>query len=151
MHRFRRERQILAGLEHPNIARLFDGGTTDDGIPYFVMEFVDGRWITHYAAEHKLSVEGRIRLFLPVCSAVAYAHRHFIVHRDLKPANILIDGGGVPKLLDFGVSKLLHSELAETTEGAMLTPDYASPEQIRAIRSRLPRMFTRWARCSTNC
>ncbi len=130
LRRFRRERQILAGLEHPNIARMFDGGTQADGISYFVMEYVDGLWITLYAAEHKLSVEQRIRLFMPVCRAVAYAHRHFIVHRDLKPANILIDGGGVPKLLDFGVSKLLHSEQSEWMEGEMMTPDYASPEQI---------------------
>ncbi len=130
LHRFRRERQILAGLEHPNIARMLDGGTNEDGTPYFVMQFVDGPWITRYAAEHKLTVEQRVRLFMPVCAAVAYAHRNFIVHRDLKPANILIDGDGVPKLLDFGVSKLLHSDHPETAECDMLTPDYASPEQI---------------------
>lgn len=133
LHRFRRERQILARLEHPNITRMFDGGTTDDGIPYFVMEYVEGVWITRYAAEHKLSVEERVRLCLPVCAAVAYAHRNFIVHRDLKPGNILIDANGVPKLLDFGVSKLLHSdqpEAIDTQGAAMMTPDYASPEQI---------------------
>lgn len=130
LHRFRRERQILAGLEHPNIARMFDGGTGEGGNPYFVMEYVDGLSITRYATEHKLTVEERVRLCLPVCSAVAYAHRHFIVHRDLKPGNILIDGGGVPKLLDFGVSKLLQSDHTEAREQDMLTPDYASPEQI---------------------
>jgi serine/threonine protein kinase len=131
--RFRRERQILARLQHPNIARLLDAGTTEDQVPYLVMEYVKGSWITHYAAEHHLSVEDRLRLFLPVCSAVAYAHRAFIVHRDLKPANILIDGAGSPKLLDFGISKLLLSEQpdpAETQGAGMMTPDYASPEQI---------------------
>jgi len=130
--RFRRERQILASLQHPNIARLLDAGTTPDQVPYLVMEYVKGAWITDYAAEHQLSVEDRLRLFLPVCSAVTHAHRAFIVHRDLKPANILIDGAGSPKLLDFGISKLLVSgqpDPAETQAG-MMTPDYASPEQI---------------------
>jgi tetratricopeptide (TPR) repeat protein len=131
--RFRRERQILARLDHPNITRLFDGGTTEEGIPYLVMEYVEGPWITRYAAEHRLSIEDRIRLCLPVCSAVEYAHRNFIVHRDLKPGNILIDRLGVPKLLDFGISKLLQAEALETmnTQGVgLLTPEYASPEQI---------------------
>jgi serine/threonine protein kinase len=133
LHRFRRERQILARLDHPNITRMFDGGTTDEGIPYFVMEYVAGPRITNYAAEHNLSVKERIRLCLPVCAAVAYAHRNFVVHRDLKPGNILIDASGAPKLLDFGVSKLLHSEQPEpgdTEAAALMTPDYASPEQI---------------------
>jgi len=134
LDRFRRERQILARLDHPNITRLFDGGATEDGIPYLVMEYIEGAWITRYAAEHGLSMEDRIRLCLPVCAAVEYAHRNFIVHRDLKPANILIDRNGVPKLLDFGISKLLQAdpEEAATTQGArLLTPEYASPEQIR--------------------
>jgi serine/threonine protein kinase len=133
LRRFRRERQILASLQHPNIARLLDSGTTADQVPYLVMEYVKGVWITRYAAEHNLSVEDRLRLFLPVCSAVIYAHRAFIVHRDLKPANILVDGAGAPKLLDFGISKLLTSqqpESAETQGARMMTPDYASPEQI---------------------
>lgn len=133
LRRFRRERQILAHLQHPNIARLLDGGTTDDGIPYFVMEYVDGSWITIYCNRHKLSIDARLRLFLPVCAAVEYAHRNFIVHRDLKPGNILVDSSGVPKLLDFGVSKLLraeHRDDAETQGVGMMTPDYASPEQI---------------------
>jgi serine/threonine protein kinase len=133
LRRFRRERQILARLEHPNITRMFDGGTTDDGIPYLVMEYIDGLWITRYAAKHKLGVEERLRLCLPVCAAVAYANRNFIVHRDLKPGNILIDANGVPKLLDFGISKLLHADQPEplnTQAAAMMTPDYASPEQI---------------------
>jgi serine/threonine protein kinase/tetratricopeptide (TPR) repeat protein len=133
LRRFRRERQILARLQHPNIARLFDGGTTEDDIPYLVMEYVDGVWINQYAAKHHLNVEARLRLFLQVCDAVEYAHRNFIVHRDLKPGNILIDATGVPKLLDFGISKLLHAEqrdAAETQGVGMMTPDYASPEQI---------------------
>jgi hypothetical protein len=130
--RFRHERQILANMQHPNIARLLDAGTTNDQLPYLVMEYVKGSWITNYAEEHKLSVEQRLRLFLPVCSAVAYAHRAFIVHRDLKPANILIDAAGSPKLLDFGISKLLIAGQADPaeTQAGMMTPDYASPEQI---------------------
>jgi hypothetical protein len=133
LRRFRRERQILARLHHPNIALLLDGGTTENKIPYLVMEYVQGSRITKYAAEFHLSLEDRIRLFLPVCSAVEYAHRAFIVHRDLKPSNILVDSTGTPKLLDFGISKLLHSEPrdpADTQDVAMATPDYASPEQI---------------------
>jgi tetratricopeptide (TPR) repeat protein/tRNA A-37 threonylcarbamoyl transferase component Bud32 len=133
LRRFRRERQILARLEHPNISRMFDGGATEEGIPYLVMEYIDGAWITAYALERNLSLADRIRLCLPVCDAVEYAHRNFIVHRDLKPGNILIDRSGTPKLLDFGISKLLHGgrELMHTEEGAgPMTPDYASPEQI---------------------
>ena len=133
LSRFRRERQILARLEHPNITHLLDGGATEEGIPYLVMEYVEGAWITRYAADHGLSTEDRIRLCLPICSAVDYAHRNFIVHRDLKPANILIDRNGVPKLLDFGISKLLQAdplELLNTQGFALLTPEYASPEQI---------------------
>jgi tetratricopeptide (TPR) repeat protein len=133
LRRFRRERQILAWLQHPNIARLLDGGTTEDGTPYLVMEFVQGSWITRHAAEHRLTVDQKLRLFLSVCDAVAHAHRNFIVHRDLKPGNILIDQGGAPKLLDFGISKFLYSEQADATitqDGSMMTPDYASPEQI---------------------
>ena len=132
LRRFRRERQILARLEHPNIARLLDGGTTADRIPYLVMEYVKGSAINRYAEEHRLGVEQRVRLFLPVCAAVEYAHRAFIVHRDLKPSNILIDGMGRPKLLDFGISKLLHTEPdpADTQGVAMITPAYTSPEQI---------------------
>ena len=133
LRRFRRERQILARLDHPNITKMFDGGTTEDGIPYLVMEFIDGLWITKYAEKHGLSTEQRVGLLLPVCSALAYAHRNFIVHRDMKPGNILIDATGIPKLLDFGISKLLltdRPELPNTQGGAMMTPDYASPEQI---------------------
>jgi tetratricopeptide (TPR) repeat protein len=132
LRRFRRERQILARLEHPNITRLLDGGTTEDGIPWFVMEYIEGSWITRYAAERSLSLEDRIRLILPVCDAVHFAHRNFVVHRDLKPGNILIDSKGVPKLLDFGISTLLVADRSQAanTEAGMMTPDYACPEQI---------------------
>ncbi len=130
--RFRRERQTLARLQHPNISRLLDGGTTDEGLPYIVMEYIDGPWITTYAAEQRLGVEARLRLFLEVCSAVDYAHRNFIVHRDLKPGNVLVDPAGVPKLLDFGICKLLVEPVAgDETVAPPLTPNYASPEQIR--------------------
>jgi eukaryotic-like serine/threonine-protein kinase len=131
--RFRRERQTLARLEHPNISRLLDGGTADHGLPYIVMEYIDGPWITTYAAQHKLGVEARLRLFLAVCSAVDYAHRNFIVHRDLKPGNILVDPAGVPKLLDFGICKLLVESVTAVSDTVAppLTPSYASPEQIR--------------------
>lgn len=131
--RFRRERQTLARLEHPNISRLLDGGTTEDGLPYIVMEYIDGLRLTDYADTHALTIEARLRMFLDVCGAVDYAHRNFIVHRDLKPGNILVDAQGVPKLLDFGVCKLLRTESIaddDTVEG-MLTPRYASPEQLR--------------------
>jgi eukaryotic-like serine/threonine-protein kinase len=130
--RFRRERQTLARLQHPNISRLLDGGTTDDGLPYIVMEYIDGPWITTYVGQHKLGLEARLRLFLEVCSAVDCAHRNFVVHRDLKPGNILVDAGGVPKLLDFGICKLLVETVsAHDTVAAPFTPSYASPEQIR--------------------
>jgi tetratricopeptide (TPR) repeat protein len=130
--RFRRERQTLARLQHPNISRLLDGGTTDDGLPYIVMDYIDGPWITAYAAHQKLSVEAVVRLFQAVCSAVDYAHRSFIVHRDLKPGNILVDGAGIPKLVDFGICKLLvESVTGDDTVGPPMTPNYASPEQIR--------------------
>lgn len=133
--RFKRERQTLAKLTHPNIARLLDGGTTEDDTPYIVMEFIEGSWITDYCQGKQLSVPERLRLFLQVCSAVDYAHRNFVVHRDIKPGNILVDQTGVPKLLDFGICKLIHANPMEAertlTEGiGLLTPDYASPEQV---------------------
>lgn len=136
LHRFRRERQILAHLRHPHIAHLLDGGTTEDGLPYIVMEYIEGSRITDYCESRHLSVEGRLRLFLDVCSAVEYAHRHFVVHRDLKPGNILVDESGAAKLLDFGICKLLYTDSLAgertLTDGMrLLTPDYASPEQIR--------------------
>jgi eukaryotic-like serine/threonine-protein kinase len=130
--RFRHERQILARLDHPHIGRLLDGGVTDDGLPYFVMEFIEGVPLTDYCAG-KLLPE-RLRLFREVCAAVQYAHQNLIVHRDLKPANILVTDDGVPKLLDFGLAKLLYpGQLPEQTFTMVriLTPDYASPEQVR--------------------
>src|SRR5579862_7409078 len=133
--RFKNERQVLASLDHPNIARLLDGGTTEDGIPYFVMELIDGRPIHRYCDEHGLSVTQRVELFLQVCSAVQYAHQRLIIHRDLKPNNILVTADGVPKLLDFGIAKILDPRAAvmESTVSMfrLLTPAYASPEQIK--------------------
>ncbi|MEM8995032.1 MAG: serine/threonine-protein kinase [Acidobacteriota bacterium] len=145
--RLRRERQILAGLEHPNIARILDGGTTDDGVVYLVMERVDGEPISHYCRDRGLSVDERLRLFHTVCGAVHHAHRSLVLHRDLKPSNILVTDAGVPKLLDFGIAKGLPGDEpagagaapssvedrpgAETRPGArLLTPEYASPEQV---------------------
>ncbi len=135
--RFRHERQILASLDHPNIARLFEGGTTEDGRPYFVMEYIDGEPISSYATRHALGVRERLGLFTQVCAAVQYAHQHLVVHRDLKPGNILVTSGGTPKLLDFGIAKLLTNGASRDTEaltqvmGCLMTPDYASPEQVR--------------------
>jgi serine/threonine-protein kinase len=137
IRRFRTERQILAALEHPNIARLLDGGTTEHGLPYFVMEYVEGRPIDVYCQEDRLALRQRLELFLTVCSAVELAHRNLVVHRDLKPGNILVTADGMPKLLDFGIAKLLNPELSSVALGATavglqpMTPDYASPEQVR--------------------
>jgi serine/threonine-protein kinase len=131
--RFRQERQILATLDHPNITRLLDGGLTTEGDPYLVMEYVEGYPLNAYCDRLRLSIPRRLALFSQVCSAVGYAHRNLIVHRDLKPANILVTAEGIPKLLDFGTAKLLKEASADTTaELAMLTPRYASPEQLRA-------------------
>jgi serine/threonine-protein kinase len=136
--RFRTERQILARLQHPNIARLQDGGTTSDGTPYLVMEFVDGEPIDAYCDRLELGIVPRLRLFRTVCAAVHAAHQHLIVHRDLKPSNILVNHDGVPKLLDFGIAKLLdpadsglHTVAFTQADFRVLTPDHASPEQIR--------------------
>lgn len=134
--RFRRERQTLARLQHPNIAHLLDGGTTESGLPYIVMEYIDGPRITKFAKENHLNIPERVRLYLEVCSAVDYAHRNFIIHRDLKPGNILVDPLGAPKLLDFGICKLLTTEQpVSQPDGESgfvpMTPNYASPEQIR--------------------
>jgi serine/threonine protein kinase/tetratricopeptide (TPR) repeat protein len=160
--RFRHERQILANLDHPYIARLVDGGTTPDGRPFFVLEFVEGQMIDEYCDERVLNVEARLELFLRVCEAVSYAHRSLVIHRDLKPGNILVTAEGIPKLLDFGMAKLLNPGLGSLTETVnldpsavradvadlssdahtafvdtmqsgvrILTPAYASPEQVR--------------------
>ena len=126
---FLRERQVLASLSHPNIARLFDGGVTDAGIPYLVMEYVDGRTITQHSDERKLDVAARLELFQTVCHAVDAAHRALIVHRDIKPSNVLVSSDGAVKLLDFGIAKLLEDNVESGTVG-VFTPDYAAPEQI---------------------
>lgn len=138
IRRFRREREVLAALNHPNIARLFDGGTTDDGLPYFVMEYVeDAKPVTIFCEECGLNIEKRLRLFLKICSAVSYIHKNQIVHRDIKPSNILVSKDGEPKLLDFGIAKILSGEesadlLTKTAADMRLfTAEYASPEQVR--------------------
>ncbi len=149
MRRFHRERQILARLEHPNISRLLDGGATGDGRPYFAMELVAGTPIDRYCAEQRLRVRQRLELLLPVCDALQFAHRNLVIHRDLKPSNILVTADGVPKLLDFGIAKLLERPfegdggevLAPESDGSFgaatelgqqpMTPHYASPEQLR--------------------
>ncbi len=137
LSRFKRERQILAHLNHPNIARLFDGGVSSEGLPYLVMEYVEGLPIHEYCSKNKLHLTAILELFRTVCSAVEYAHQRFVIHRDLKPANILVTSGGVAKLLDFGIARLLDPEL-EDHENAqtraserLMTPEYASPEQVR--------------------
>jgi eukaryotic-like serine/threonine-protein kinase len=136
LRHFRNERQILANFDHPNIGRLFDGGTTDDGLRYFVMEYIDGVPINYYCDAHNLSVDRRLRLFLQVCAAVSYAHRHTVIHRDIKPSNILVTRDGSPKLLDFGIAKILQSgdgdePLMTATGVRPMTLEYASPEQVR--------------------
>lgn len=139
LRRFGRERQVLAALDHPNIAKLLDGGATEDGLPYFVMEYVEGEAITLYCDGHGLSIKERLKLFRQVCAAVQYAHQNLIVHRDIKPSNILVTAEGTPKLLDFGIAKLLDPALQERTidqTGALvrlMTPEYASPEQARGL------------------
>jgi eukaryotic-like serine/threonine-protein kinase len=133
LRRFRIERQILANLEHPNITRLLDAGTTNDGLPYFVMEFVEGTAITHFVQHQNVDLRSRLKLFLKVCSAVALAHRNQIIHRDIKPTNVLVKRDGEPKLLDFGIAKSLeiNTKDDDITVAAerRLTPLYASPEQ----------------------
>lgn len=135
VRRFYRERQILGSLNHPNIARLLDGGTTEDGLPYLVMEYIDGLQLVKYCDANNSTLDEKIRLFQEICSAVSYAHKHLFVHRDLKPSNILVSDDGTLKLLDFGIAKILGDEAGETrlTQPAnrMLTPEYASPEQVR--------------------
>jgi eukaryotic-like serine/threonine-protein kinase len=137
LRRFRNERQILAALDHPNIARLLDGGTSEDGLPYLVMEYIEGTPLDEYCDQRQLTIAERLQLFRQVCAAVHYAHQHLVIHRDLKPSNILVTADGTPKLLDFGIAKLLTPELAaetlDQTQGGLrlMTPAYASPEQVR--------------------
>jgi eukaryotic-like serine/threonine-protein kinase len=136
VHRFLSERQILARLEHPNIARLYDGGSTPDGRPYLVMELVEGLPVDEYCDRHQLPVDQRLDLFRRICSAVQYAHQNLLVHRDLKPGNILVTEAGEPKLLDFGIAKRLEPGSATKpdltrTGSRLMTPSYASPEQVR--------------------
>jgi tetratricopeptide (TPR) repeat protein len=136
LRRFRNERQILASFDHPNIARLLDGDTTEDGRPYFVMEYVEGLPIDDYCGRQALPVTERLELFRQVCAAVSYAHRRAVIHRDLKPSNILVGADGAPKLLDFGIARLVQPGSSPETAATMLeqrvmTPEYASPEQAR--------------------
>ncbi len=138
LQRFRAERQILASLNHPNIAKLLDGGTTDDGLPYFVMEYIEGEHLTDYCRERDLPLRKRIELFRTVCSAVQFAHRNLVVHRDIKPSNLMVTGDGTVKLLDFGLAKVLDPQKSgesfyQTVAGiGIFTPEYASPEQVRS-------------------
>jgi serine/threonine-protein kinase len=139
VQRFRHERQILASLEHPCIARFLEGGSTEDGLPYLVMEYIDGEPITSFCSRRNLPLSERLQLFRMVCGAVQHAHKNLVIHRDLKPSNILVTPDGVPKLLDFGIAKLLNPELVEeyptightVTSIRLMTPEYASPEQVR--------------------
>lgn len=135
--RFLSERQILASLDHPNIAKLLDGGTTEDGSPYIVMDYIEGLPINEYCDNNKLSTVDRLKLFRQICAAVHYAHQNLVIHRDIKPGNIIVTADGIPRLLDFGIAKLLNPELSgqtlDMTAGPMgpMTPEYASPEQVR--------------------
>jgi serine/threonine protein kinase len=137
LRRFRNERQILANFDHPNIARLFDGGTTESGLPYFVMEYVEGEAIDKYCNAHQLDITQRLNLFQQVCSAVSYAHRNLVIHRDIKPSNILVTSDGIPKLLDFGIAKILQPDASSdlTVTGLrFMTPEFASPEQAQGLQ-----------------
>jgi non-specific serine/threonine protein kinase/serine/threonine-protein kinase len=136
LHRFRAERQILATLDHTNIARMLDGGTTREGLPYFVMEYIEGLPIDRYSDERKLSINQRLTLFLQVCAAVQHSHQHLVVHRDIKPSNIIVTSDGATKLLDFGIAKIVTPDtgVAETMSArGWMTPEYSSPEQLRGL------------------
>src|SRR5262245_7437671 len=140
LRRFRDERHILASLDHPNVARLLDAGTTGNGRPFFVMEYIDGRPIVRYCDDERLTIDRRLDLFLKVCAAVSSAHQHLVVHRDIKPSNILVTADGSPKLLDFGIAKVMHAPGAAETQLTValmrpMTPEYASPEQLEGLAS----------------
>ncbi len=135
LRRFQTEQKILANLEHPNIAHLLDNGTTEDGLPYYVMEYVEGETLLKYCNKNQISTKARLEIFRKICSAIQYAHNRLVVHRDLKPSNILITNDNEPKLLDFGIAKILSPDKSEVKGTAtllgMMTPNYASPEQLR--------------------
>src|SRR6267143_2250679 len=136
LRRFRNERQTLAALDHPNIVKLLDGGSTEEGLPYLIMDYVEGVRIDEYCDAHRLSIAERLQLFRIVCLAVQYAHETLVIHRDLKPGNILISKEGVARLLDFGIAKVLNPQWSPDvpltrTDWRPMTPEYASPEQVR--------------------
>jgi len=137
LQRFRTERQILANLTHPNITVLLDGGTSSEGRPYLVMEYIEGELLLDWCERNRLTIRQRIELFRQICSAVQFAHERKVIHRDLKPGNVMVTPAGLPKLLDFGIAKLLMEELlpdgtaVTETHFRFMTPDYASPEQVR--------------------
>ena len=138
LSRFRHEQQILASLEHPSIARFLDGGMTENNLAFYAMEYIEGEFIDDYCRQKNLNLNERLALFRQVCSAVQYAHQNLVIHRDLKPSNILVTTDGTPKLLDFGIGKILEADFLENPGTAtvlgMMTPAYASPEQIRGER-----------------
>jgi serine/threonine protein kinase len=145
LQRFRNERQTLATLDHSNIVKLLDGGSSEDGSPYLVMEYVEGLPIDEYCDRHQLSIDDRLRIFREVCSAVEYAHEKLVIHRDLKPGNILIAKGGVPRLLDFGIAKLLNPECFQAPL------DTRAQNRFAGRRSRPQPMSIRWECCSLIC
>jgi serine/threonine protein kinase len=138
LSRFRHEQQILASLVHPNIARFLDGGMTADGLAFYAMEYVEGQPLDDFVEKENSGINERLKIFREICSAVQFAHKNFVIHRDLKPSNIIVSPEGTPKLLDFGISKILSEESDSTigtaTALGMMTPAYASPEQIRGER-----------------
>ena len=158
LQRFRNERQILASLDHPNIARVIDGGAAHDGRPYLVMEYIDGTAITEYCRACRASLETRVELMLQVCEAVQHAHQRLLIHRDIKPSNVLVTGSGVPKLLDFGIAKLLApgafdgADAVHTAElNPVLTPGSRARNRSSVNRSRPVRTSTVSGCCCTSC